>query len=231
MDIKEALVTEMKDNISCAIAYGSSLSEDFYEHSDFDILIFLKDCSLEELYKIKSLKEIFKSKKINVDFNVHSVSESPKKRLECFWHNNRSLYFQKEITLYGMVLIGENPFLHNKFDEKELKIESVRVINSLLYQSRKLIINRDLNNFERINLMKWCVYSVLYALSFKGIITKTKTEALEVFLDHYDLGIDPLVFLRAKQENNVTEDLVKKAYSFLNDLDKTLFEEYKNGRV
>lgn len=228
--IKEEILKTLGENISSAIAYGSTISEDFYDHSDYDILLFLKDGSLEYLNKIRELREKLMKQGIKIDFNVHTINEVPAERKECFWHNNRSLYFQKEITLYGLVLIGESPFLHNNFEKSELQKEGIRVVNSLLYQARKMLMNRELNQQEKINLMKWCIYSVLYALSSKGIITKTKTEALEIFQNYFSIDIEPIIFLRAKQENNVPEELIQKAYKFLELLDKCLFEEYKNGR-
>jgi len=36
--------------------------------------------------------------------------------------------------------------------------------------------------------------------------------------------------LKAKQGNSVSDELITKAYKFLEQLDKCLFEEYKNGR-
>ncbi len=125
---------------------------------------------------------------------MHSINETPSERKECFWHNNRSLYFQKEITLYGIVLIGEILFLHNNFQQIELKKEAIRVVNSLLYQSRKLLINRNLNQQEKISLMKWCIYAVLYALSFKEIITKTKIEAWRSFQATFTSKLNLLSF-------------------------------------
>ncbi len=228
--IKEEVSKKLGDNVSCAIAYGSTICEDFYCHSDYDILLFLKKCSCEDLKAIRDLKKDFSNKGIEIDFNVHTINESPTERKECFWHNNRSLYFQKEITLYGIVLIGESPFLHNSFNLEELKKEGVRVVNSLLYQARKMLVNRELNDLEKINLMKWCIYSVLYALSSKGVITKTKTDALEIFPQYFNLDINPMIFLKAKQENNVPEEIITKAYKFLEQLDSCLFEEYKKGR-
>ena len=230
MGIKKELLFSLEKEIICAIAYGSTMCEDFYSESDFDVLLFLRNAELENLFKLREIKLKFADQNINVDFNVHSENDLPKLRKECFWHNNRALYFQKEITLYGLVLIGKNPFTENNNDANEFRKESVRVINSLLYQARKLFINRELTKKEKINLMKWCIYAVLYALSFKGILPKTKKEALQVFGKHYSIEIDPMLFLEAKVNNNVTDDLVQKAYKFLSKLDIIVFEEYGNGR-
>ncbi|MDR2396234.1 MAG: hypothetical protein LBD57_06510 [Endomicrobium sp.] len=230
INIKKELLNELEDNVFCAIAYGSAIGEDFYCHSDYDILIFLKRCSLNEFQKLKKIKQMFLCQKIRIDLNVHTINEIPIVRGRCFWHNNRSLYFQKEMILYGITIIGKNPFAHNDFNENDLRIESIRVVNSLLYQARKMLINKDINEAEKINLMKWCIYSVFYALSFKGIITKTKSEAFEIFPNYFSLNINPIIFLKAKQNNNVSEELIQKAYIFLEQLDSNLFEEYNNAR-
>jgi predicted nucleotidyltransferase len=224
--IREKLISEFENRIYCAIAYGSTLCEDFCCNSDFDILIFFKEETMENLKKLRKIKEDFLLEKITIDFNVHSKEEIPQVRKDCFWHNNRSLYFQKELTLYGLVLIGESPFLHNNFNERELKKESLRVVNSLLYGTRKYLINKNLDKKERITLMKWCIYSVLYALSFQGIITKTKTEALELFHEYYSSSVDPRIFLKAKKEETISDEMLEKAYVFLKELDSKLFSKY-----
>ena len=224
--IRERLLELLGQEIICAIAYGSTLCEDFCHHSDFDILIFFKEESLINLNKLRALKNEFKLEGIIIDFNVHSKDETPKIRKECFWHNNRSLYFQKEITLYGLVLIGESPFLHNNFNLEELKKENIREVNSLLYRTRKFLVNKELNEEERTTLMKWCIYAVLNALSFKGIITRTKTEAIEIFQEYYSMDINPAIFLKAKKEGNISNELLAEAYEFLIKLDNQMFNEY-----
>jgi predicted nucleotidyltransferase len=226
--IRERLLQQLGDKILCAIAYGSTLCEDFCCHSDFDILVFFKEESIQNLHSLRSIKQDFLKENILIDFNVHSMNETPEARKNCFWHNNRSLYFQKEITLYGLVLIGESPFLHNNFNIDELRKENLREINSLLYRTRKYIINKDLDQKDRITLMKWCIYAVLNAISFKGVITKTKTEAIEIFPEYFESSIDPAIFLKAKKDDKIGDELIEKAYFFLVELDDKIFSEYKN---
>lgn len=229
--IKSSLSKTFGSEIVSALAYGSTLSEDFYSESDFDVLIFLKNPSLDKLNKLKAIKETFLKEKIRVDFNVHGDNELPSLRNGYFWHNNRSLYFQKEAVMYGQVLLGENPFKDTQFKQEDLQTESVRVINSLLYQTRKTLINSSLSPEQRINIMKWCIYAALYALSFKGIISKTKREALDLFNKHYHFAINPTVFLEAKIHNQVPDSLIQEAYLFISQLDAFLFEEVSHGRT
>lgn len=185
---------------------------------------------MDKLGKLRKLKEKFNAKNILIDFNVHSEKDLPQIRGGCFWHNNRGIYIQKELILYGLTFIGETHFGENHFSKDELKKECVQVINSLTYQARKLLINRKLSDKEKVNLMKWCIYASIYALVAKDIFIESKREALSKFNKYYSLKVNPIIFLKAKIKNNVSNELAQKAYKFLSDLDIIIFEDYKNGR-
>jgi hypothetical protein len=132
-----------------------------------------------------------------------------------------------------LTIIGENPFLiDGKLNERELKTESVKVINSLTYQARKLLINRELTPQERINLMKWCIYGVTYFLAFHGKITKTKRDSLRFFEEKFSELGTPSKFLEAKLKKDISDELIVEAYSFLSKLDKEVYKmwEKKYGR-
>lgn len=230
--IKKILIEVFGDLISSAIVYGSTLGDDFCEFSDYDILLIVDNPNIDFLKKIKKIKKNFFKKNIVIDFNIHRTSDLPKVRKDLFWHNNRALYIQKEFDLYGRVLIGKNPFRVNKIDNFFMLREAVKVVNSLVYQSRKLIVNRKLNNVGKILMMKWCIYASLYALASKGVYPKSKKSALSVFNKYFDTPINPEIFLYLKIGNikEINMNDVAKAYDYLNYLDRNLFAEYEKRK-
>ncbi|MBI4154881.1 nucleotidyltransferase domain-containing protein [Candidatus Woesearchaeota archaeon] len=222
------------EEITCAFAYGSTLCEDFNPYSDFDILIFFKSNSFHKLNILRNIKERYSKSGINIDFNVHLLNESPKIRKRAFWHNNRAYYLQKEICLYGQHLLGENLFCEPSYLKEDSLLESVRVINSLLYQTRKMLINRVINKDEKIRLMKFCIYGTLYALASKEIYPKSKKDAMKIFNKNFSLKINPNKFLNFKRNpNRIKQRDIRLAYKFLTSLDKAVYKNYeeaiKNG--
>lgn len=230
--IKKILVETFGDLISSAVVYGSTLSDDFCEFSDYDILLVVNNPDILLLKKLKGIKKDFLKNDVIIDFNVHDIGDLPDSRKELFWHNNRALYIQKEFDLYGAVLIGKNPFRTNKIDNFLMLQEAVRVMNSLIYQARKLIVNRRLNNVSKILIMKWCIYASLYALASKGIYPKSKKNALVVFNKYFDSPINPEKFLYLKVNGAAKINLnnIVDAYNFLSYLDRKLFTEYEKWK-
>lgn len=218
-------------NIISAIAYGSALCEDFMPLSDYDILIVLEDTSIDYLKMVRNVKHFFASRGVVIDLNVHSMEEMPQYRANAFWHNNRSHYMRLEIDIYGKVLIGKNLFHADSIPPAELALEGVRVINSLVYQARKILINRPLNTEEKIRMMKFCIYAVLYALAMNKLFPKTKLDAVKKFHNIYPDLQDPLFFLNAKVSTpeDISEEIVYNAYRFLLKLDRYIFELYSKG--
>jgi len=126
------------EKILSATVYGSTLCEDFCTESDFDILLIFDKLGIEEINKLRKIRLSFSKRKIKIDFNIHLKSELPKVRNRAYWHNNRALFIQKELELYGKQIIGKNLFKNTYFLDNEIKLETVRMINSLLYQTRKM---------------------------------------------------------------------------------------------
>jgi predicted nucleotidyltransferase len=229
LDIAKALKEQLGENLISAIAYGSTLCEDFTSISDYDVLLIVSDASISTLYEVRKLKENFLKKNITIDFNTHSVKETPRHRKSAFWHNNRGHYMQIELSIFGKVLVGENPFQDTPTTSESLELECVRVINSLVYQARKLIVNRELTTEERVRMMKFCIYGTLYALAFQKKFPKTKTEAMKEFNVIYGEKMDPTPFLANKvySTNTIPDTVVHEAYNFLEKLDHIIFESYK----
>lgn len=225
---KELLSNFNKNEILSAFIYGSTLCEDFCETSDFDILVIFYNASLNNLEKLKNIKEYFVKRNIQIDFNVHSEDDIPKNRMEAFWHNNRGLYFRKEIELYGRVIIGENTLLLSEYNKDLLQLEVVRVLNSLVYQSRKCLINKSIERKNLIQILKWCIYAAQYSLAYKDIFPSSKTEAMKIFKDVFNTKSDPQEFLNLKISSNIiTYDHIQKAYDFLCEIDKIIINDWK----
>jgi predicted nucleotidyltransferase len=143
LPIKNDLKILLKGNIVSAVVYGSSLSDDYCFLSDIDILMILKNADHGSLKILRKIKEKYKLIGFDIDFNVHSYDEIPDKRKGTFWHNNRSLYMQIELYIYGRQLIGKNLFNNKNINLDDLRLEVVRVISSLTYQARKMLINTN----------------------------------------------------------------------------------------
>jgi predicted nucleotidyltransferase len=229
--ITEDLKNNFGEKIVSALAYGSTLNEDFSFTSDFDVLLIVRNPDIPFLYALRTIKESWKNKSIRVDFNVHSDTDLPAVRKKLFWHNNRGIYVQKELELYGKVLIGTNVFVTDQIDLSQLLAEAVRVINSLNYQARKTLINSQLQDADKINLMKWCIYGSLYALASRNIFPANRKMALEKFYEVFNPPINPEQFLHIKvnRPNEINDEDIQVAYDFLTYLDQKIFQDYENS--
>lgn len=234
---RETIVNKIKDKLSSSFengevvsvfVYGSTLSEDFCDISDFDFLVIFNDSNIENLEKLRSMKEFFALEGVQIDFNVHDKNDLPINRNEAFWHNNRGIYLRKEIELYGRTIIGENVLAISEIDEQLLQLEVVRVLNSLVYQARKYIINSSLERKHVVQILKWCIYAVQYSLAFKNVFPGSKTEAMKVFKEIFVTKTDPEKFLVLKVgQGKISTGNISDAYEFLCEIDNLVLEEWK----
>jgi predicted nucleotidyltransferase len=229
--IKDEILKELDSEILSATVYGSTLSEDFGYASDFDILLIFDDQDLAPaiLETVLKVRRKFKEDDINIDFNIHKRNELPQNRCEVFWHNNRAIYMQKEIALYGFQLIGEDMISNSQIQGDEIRNEAVRVIHSLHYQTRKLIMKGDINNEQKLSIIKYCLYAVMYALAFENIFPASRMIAYQSFTKDFNFSKDPMNFLNIKLNNpfEITDSNILEAYSFLANLDDEIFNRYK----
>lgn len=223
-DIKNA----MGDNLTALYNYGSALTEYYCEFSDLDFLVILKEAAPEDLASLKEIVNRHATQGNSIDINVQTEDEMPGGRSQAFWHNNRAAYMQREISLYGQLLHGEDQFTsHLDIDQKELTLECVRVLNSLVYQTRKALINRKLTAKEKYTILKFCIYGVMYALAAKGIFPQSSDQIFEQFKVEYGSVGDPEVFSRLKTTGgNVDDSYIIEAYGFLKRLDEAVHDVY-----
>ena len=108
-------------------------------------------------------------------------------------------------------------------------VEAVKVISSLNYQIRKMLTNKDLNLENRIIVMKWCIYSVMYFLAATNTFPQSKREALELFNSKYHPPINPITFLNLKTEHpeEISESNLKDAFDFLSYMENLVYDFYK----
>lgn len=229
LSIKSDLESSLRDNIVSATVYGSSFSDDYCFLSDIDILIILNTAGHSSLEILRSLKKKYEINGFDVDFNVHTCAETPGKRGETFWHNNRALYMQIELSLYGRQLVGNNLFDGKGIKLDDLRLEVVRVISSLTYQARKMLINSNLNTRKQITMMKWCIYGVMYYLAFWEIYPKTRKQAMQSFHKMFCFKINPSIFLEHKSghADNIKISDLNNAYDFLSELQSSILKEYR----
>ena len=226
--ISKKLQDEFGEQLLSAIVYGSTLGDDYCVYSDFDILLIFDDVNFDTFKKIKSIKKYFEHKGILIDFNSHIYSDLPQVRKDLFWHNNRGLYVQKELALYGKVLFGPQYFSDFQLSKLGMLAEAVKVINSLNYQARKMLSNRELDTNNRIIMLKWCIYGVVYYLATDDIFPKSRKEALTIFNEKYVPKINPLQFLelKIKSPDNIKMCDIENAFNFLKYLDQMIMNKY-----
>ena len=220
--IRRTLVDTFGNTIYAAIVYGSVLNSDFCETSDYDILLVFKTMNMDTLKTLHNIKKYFERIGIIIYFNSHLISDLPNERGKLYWHNNRSVFIQQELASTGYSIIGGNPFAGYKAEIKDMQIEAVRMLNSFAYQSRKLIINKDLNNTEnRLLLVKWCIYGSLYLLAGKGLFYNSRKEGLSQFTNVIKTNTDPMCFLYIKinRPKMITDEDIELAYDYINYLD------------
>src|SRR3989344_8790178 len=213
--IRSSLLRTLGRSIKCAVVYGSTLNSDYCRYSDIDILIVVKEPDMASLKKLRVIKSELRRHKLNVDFNVHGSGDLPQTRGRLFWHNNRGVYVQKELSLYGKVLIGRNLFSSPKIQQHNLQEEAVRVINSLTYQARKIIINKPMGRENKILLIKFCIYGALYVLAAKGLFPMDRRKAMSLFRQTYHPLINPEQFIDAKVDrpDSISKEDIESAYN------------------
>lgn len=224
-----ALKKEFGKNILSFMVYGSALSEDFCSRSDFDLLLVFRKINSKDIEKLRKIRLDFLKKKIILDVNVHIFNELPEIRKKEFWHRNRSFFIQKDLELYGRLIMGKNFFQKASFTKKEIKLEAVRMINSYLYQAREILINANIDHEQKSRIMKFCVYAVLVALAFLGKYPKTRKEAFDLFYPLLKTKINPVCFFnkKTKSTDNISISDLNKALEFLSELDEKIYALYK----
>lgn len=236
IQIKDRLQAVYGEQVLSAIVYGSTLGDDYCALSDFDILVIFKWVDYGTFQKLRKIKLEFNKQGIPIDFNSHTLSDLPESRKEVFWHNNRGVYIQKELALYGKVLFGEKYFQGTNFDHQKMLEEAVKVVSSLNYQARKMLTNKKLTKKNRIIMLKWCIYGTIYILAALDIFPKSRGEALAIFNEKFHPKINPEIFLQLKtaQVIKISQKHLQLAYEYLVYLDQLIFEifkEEKNDRI
>ena len=227
--IKNRLRLDFGDQVLSAIVYGSTLGDDYCVLSDFDILVIFEWADYDTFRKLRKIKLDFAKQGVPVDFNSHIFSELPINRKDVFWHNNRGVYIQKELALYGEILFGARIFQDIDLDHRKMLEEAVKTISSLNYQARKMLTNKKLTVKNRIVMLKWCIYGTIYVLAVLDVFPKSRGEALAVFNEKFHPKINPEIFLRLKisQTTKISQKHLRLAYDYLAYLDQLIFKIYK----
>lgn len=230
--ISKNIIAACDKNLVSLYSYGSALTSYFSALSDYDFLVILKDAHQIQLELLKNIVQEYHNRGVSIDINVQTEDEMPSIRGNAFWHNNRGLYIQSEIRMYGKLLYGKEQFrLPKSFNKKALQLEALRVANSLVYQTRKSFINRSQDDMEKYKILKFCIYAAIYALAAKGIFPEKHSDIIDLFLREFP-GLDnPNKFLNAKKSDikSVSMDTIHEAYNFLKKIDIELYNIYKDN--
>jgi predicted nucleotidyltransferase len=226
--IKEEFSQYYPGKIKSAIIYGSVLSKDFNLDSDYDILLIASNIDTKFINNVRVLKNHLQKKLgIRIDINLQSVDEMPKFRGRAFWHNNRGFLIQKEMLKYGYCIIGKNPF-GKSLNKNDIRLECVRLLDSYVYQTRKILINKRINYYNKMNIIKFCIYATYVSIAFIGRLPKTKETNFELFKRYFKGFGDPSKFLYIKKNLiDISNNDINDAYKFLSGLDNELFLRLK----
>ena len=234
LDLLKTDLVNLLDNIVSIYVYGSTLYKNFGSLSDIDlIVIFEKNLSVDNLEFIKNLNKKYRNNGVKLDMSIHTIDEMIGTRNKLFWHNNRAVFIQKEIAIYGKLIYGKNLFDDNIFSKEELKEECVKVINSLKYNARKLMISSLDEDILKRRLLKLSLSSTIYALAFYNILPENRDDVCDVFDRHLNLEIKARELLELKLKNYGSKlsslEVKNKVLNFLNDLDLKIFNDFKKS--
>lgn len=227
-DLGTAFFCLFGSRVLSAIVYGSAVSDDFTKASDVDCLVFLRNPTVHDLHALKNLRQQYRARSVKLDINVHAATNSPSARPNAFWHHNRSLFCEIDMQTAGKVVAGNNIFTHLLFDINDLRLEAVRGINALLYETRKLIVNKRFTQTEKTTVIKWCLYAVNYALGARKIFVGSKKKSVLLFEREYPEIMSPKLFFTFKrlQARGFTRAHLHLAHDFLSELDRIIYAEY-----
>ncbi len=234
LDLLKTDLLNSLHNIVSIYVYGSTLYKAFGSLSDIDlIIVFEKKLSVNNLEFIKTLNQKYKNNGIKLDISIHTVDEMIGTRDKLFWHNNRAVFIQKEILMYGKLIYGKKLFDDNIFSDYELKEECIKVINSLKYNARKLMISSLDEDILKRRLLKLSLSSTIYALAFYDILPKNRDDICDVFDRNLNLKIKAKELLKLKMKNygsGLSSLKVKnKVLNFLNELDSKVYYDFKKS--
>ena len=213
------------NDILSICVYGSTLSEDFCDSSDIDmILVFDKELSLSSLGCLEKIKKEYQGMGYSLDLSPHTKKEMIGERKNLFWHNNRGVYIQKEMELYGQIVHGESFFDSTFYSRDDLKNECIKVIHSLKYNARKILLQEPLSFQQKKNIIKFCLYSVGYALAFMDIYPEKRALLFSKFDEIFNLNVKAVDLLQIKMNNYNIDDneIIATAYDFLCEIENKI---------
>lgn len=222
--IKNELNLYYPEKIKTAIVYGSTLSKDFNSNSDYDILLIVSNPDIKFIKEVRTLKNRLQKKLgIRIDINMQDIQEMPEFRKHAFWHNNRGFLIQREMFKYGYCFIGNNPF-GGPLNQNDIKLECIRLLDSYVYQTRKIMINKGMSYNNKISIIKSCIYATYVSIAFIGKFPKTKETNFGLFIKYFKGFGNPVRFLHIKRNlSQISHNDIDDAYTFLSRLDNELF--------
>src|SRR5690606_31536452 len=147
------------------------------------------------------LKRYYQKENIILDISIHTEEEMPIHRKQLYSHNKRSIYQQIDICLYGKLLYGENLYIKKSFNIDHIQEECVIIINSLLYNLRKICIQELDEKTIKRRLLILALNAPAYALAFYGIFPKEKKQIYEQYDSNIQSNIKAKELLAYKLQN------------------------------
>jgi len=233
-EIAELFKKELKENLISVIIHGSFAQDYAYKNSDIDYFLILKKLDLNILERTKKVKlRAEKNYNLKLSINIQKLAEMPKYRGKVFYHKNRAALFLHEANKIDKVILGTNPYKIDRLpSHQELKVESIKIINSFAYFLRKFIVNSNLD-YSLKEATRYVIMATQYANAFEGRYpTKTK-EAVELFprlFKNFKLKDLPTKLFKYKRGEIELDKrkILKDSLLFLESLDELLFKKYSN---
>jgi predicted nucleotidyltransferase len=230
MKIAKILKAEFKDNLLSVSLHGIVPQNNTHKDSDIDFFLVFEKIKYNELMRLKELKMDLENKyKVELSLNIQKHTEMPEYRKKYFYHKNRYALFLHEANKIDKVLIGENLYKTGDLPtQEEITLEAIRIVNSFAYFLRKFIVNSNID-FAYYEAVRYVVMVTQYANSIKGLYPTKTYEATELFKDnfkefkHYELPVEYMKLKKHEIEPGDKNQVIKKALSFLEDIDEYLF--------
>jgi len=164
--------------------YGSYVSRCFSnQESDYDFCFILDNISGNILSKIRKDKQLLEKRlnvKIGLTFHTIGEMETIKRFKEpVFVHRNRYFFFVLNMKKYGVFLCGRDILPKINYQLKKIQFEALRVMSTILYDIRKIYVNKKISLSFR-ETIKYAIYSPQYYFAFKGLYPVSTEEAFSL---------------------------------------------------
>lgn len=218
--------------------YGSYVARCFSnQESDYDFCFILDNATGNILSKIRKDKQLLEKRfRVKIGLTFHTIREikTIKKFKEpVFIHRNRYFFFALNMKNYGVFLCGKDVLPKIDYRLKKIQFEALRVISTILYDIRKIYVNKKIDLSFR-ETIKYAIYSPQYYFALKGLYPISTEEAFSLLSFLKPEIADLLEKIKSIKNNRYVYDTSKKElvivniYNLIEHLYKEMLNLFKN---